>query len=429
MTKNPFWREDCEFVDLPPSVQELSIVLKRVESIGPKTSGSANEVCYGTVNIVLDQLERSKDHEEWLPIIDERQQTVGSMLVKVSHAELIALLAKEYEPLSEVLHRFPSGLTTLISAALPGQLRRLSEIFLNIFQGSGSAGDWLMALVEDEIDGIGSQNSIKKFRFSSRLKSNESMESATDRELLVRDMTKSLAGEANLLFRGNTLLTQSLEFHMRRLGREYLEEMLQEKIKEINDLNPDCEVDPSRLPHHTSSAELDQRWNRLILWTTEVWQCIAGSANELPSELRHILKYIRAVAEDRYGDFLRTVTYTAVSGFLFLRFICPAILSPKLFCLLRDHPRQRAQRTLTLIAKVLQKMANMSTFGKREEWMEPMNKFLTTQRPVFREYIDQVCSIPADRAVKSAPPSYSTPVTILGRLSPAAREASRAYPT
>lgn len=428
LTKNPFWREDCEFVDLPPSVQELSIVLKRVESIGPKTSGSANEVCYGTVNIVLDQLERSKDHEEWLPIIDERQQTVGSMLVKVSHAELIALLAKEYEPLSEVLHRFPSGLTTLISAALPGQLRRLSEIFLNIFQGSGSAGDWLMALVEDEIDGIGSQNSIKKFRFSSRLKSNESMESATDRELLVRDMTKSLAGEANLLFRGNTLLTQSLEFHMRRLGREYLEEMLQEKIKEINDLNPDCEVDPSRLPHHTSSAELDQRWNRLILWTTEVWQCIAGSANELPSELRHILKYIRAVAEDRYGDFLRTVTYTAVSGFLFLRFICPAILSPKLFCLLRDHPRQRAQRTLTLIAKVLQKMANMSTFGKREEWMEPMNKFLTTQRPVFREYIDQVCSIPADRAVKSAPPSYSTPVTILGRLSPAAREGFPSLP-
>ncbi|KAJ6437183.1 GTPase activating protein (BUD2/CLA2) [Purpureocillium lavendulum] len=427
-TKNPFWREDCEFVDLPPSVQELSIVLKRVEVINSKGSASANEVCAGTVNIVLDQLERSKDHEEWLPIIDDRQQTVGSMLVKVSHAEHIALLTKEYEALSELLHRFPSGLTTLISAALPGQLRRLSDTFLNIFQGSGCAGDWLMALVEDEIDGIGSQNSIKKFRFSSRLKSNESMESATDRELIVRDMTKSLAGEANLLFRGNTLLTQSLEFHMRRLGREYLEDMLQVKIKEINDINPDCEVDPSKLPHHTSSAELDQRWNRLILWTTEIWQCIAGSANELPSELRHILKYIRAVAEDRYGDFLRTVTYTAVSGFLFLRFICPAILSPKLFCLLRDHPRQRAQRTLTLIAKVLQKMANMSTFGKREEWMEPMNKFLTTQRPVFREYIDQVCSIPADRAVKSAPPSYSTPVTILGRLSPAAREGFPSLP-
>ena len=431
-TKNPYWREDCEFVDLPPTVEELSVVLKRVEGTSEVAAKSAvvsaHEVVWGTVNIILDQLERGKDHEEWFQIMDDEQQPIGSMLIKVSHAEHVALLAKEYEPLSEVLHRFPSGLTTMISAALPGQLRRLSEAFLNIFQASGFAGDWLMALVEDEIDGIGNQASIKKFRFSSRLRSNESMESAPDRELLVRDMGKSLAGEANLLFRGNTLLTQSLEFHMRRLGTEYLDQVLQEKINDINELNLDCEVDPSKLPPHTSASDLDQRWHRLILLTTELWRCISTSANQLPGELRHILKYIRAVAEDRYGDFLRTVTYTSVSGFLFLRFICPAILSPKLFGLLRDHPHPRAQRTLTLIAKVLQKMSNMSTFGKREEWMEPMNKFLTTQRPVFRDYIDQVCGIPAERTAKTVPASYSTPVTILGRLDPIAREGFPSLP-
>lgn len=435
-TKNPYWREDCEFVDLPHTVQEVSVVLKRTDGT-PDTMppalpagrlGISQEHLYGTVHIALDKLQRGKDHEDWLQILDDNQQTIGSMLIKISHAEQIALLAKEYEPLSETLHRFPSGLTTMISASLPGQLRRLSEIFLNIFQASGNAGDWLMALVEDEIDGIGSQTSIKKFRFSSRLKSNESIESASDRELLVRDMGKSLAGEANLLFRGNTLLTQSLEFHMRRLGMEYLEEVLQDKIAEINDLNPDCEVDTSRIPHCTG-ADIDQRWNRLIQYTTEVWHCISESAHSLPGELRHILKYIRAVAEDRYGDFLRTVAYTAVSGFLFLRFICPAILSPKLFGLLRDHPRPRAQRTLTLIAKVLQKMSNMSTFGKREEWMEPMNRFLTSQRPVFRDYIDQVCGIPAERGgVKSVPAAYSTPITMLGRLGPTAKEGFPSLP-
>ncbi|KAG6024183.1 hypothetical protein E4U40_003444 [Claviceps sp. LM458 group G5] len=438
-TKNPYWREDCEFTDLPHTVQEVSVVLKRtdgnsdVASAVAASNGSGRldaiqEHLYGTVHIALDKLQRGKDHEDWLQILDERQQTIGSMLIKISHAEQISLLSKEYEALSETLHRFPSGLTTMISAWLPGQLRRLAEIFLNIFQASGKAGEWLMALVEDEIDGIGSQTSIKKFRFSRRVKSDESIESASDRELLVRDMGKSLAGEANLLFRGNTLLTQSLEFHMRRLGVEYLEEVLQEKIIEINEVNPDCEVDTSRLPH-AGSADLDQRWNRLIHYTREIWLCIAESARLLPDELRHILKYIRAVAEDRYGDFLRTVAYTAVSGFLFLRFICPAILSPKLFGLLRDHPRPRAQRTLTLIAKVLQKMSNMSTFGKREEWMEPMNRFLTTQRPVFRDYIDQVCGIPAERErLKSAPAAYSTPITMLGRLGPTAREGSLSLP-
>ncbi|PFH61139.1 hypothetical protein XA68_18146 [Ophiocordyceps unilateralis] len=487
-TRNPFWREDCEFSDLPPTVRELTIVLKRVvDGSGSKHGGGepasrkgsassgagaevVDEVVCGIVNIGLDELERGKDLEEWRQITDERQQAVGSMLVKVSLTENVALLAKEYEPLSELLHRFPTGLTTMISAALPGQLRRLSETFLDIFQASGSASSWLMALVEDEMDGIGSQTTMKKFRFGSRLRSGESGESSpvsspsaaaaaggtqtfptppntavstaassknTDRELLVRDMSRSLAGEANLLFRGNTLLTQSLEFHMRRLGAEYLAEVLRDKIVELDELDPDCEVDPSRLPHlhghhhssHSVAAEMDQRWNRLMLLTTEIWRRVADSADRLPAELRHILKYIRAVAEDRYGDFLRTVTYTAVSGFLFLRFICPAILSPKLFGLLRDHPRPRAQRTLTLIAKVLQKMSNMSVFGKREEWMEPMNKFLSAQRPVFRDYIDRVCGIPVERAgVVNQPPSYRTPETILKRLGPDAREGSPSLP-
>ncbi|KAM5383246.1 hypothetical protein ACJA88_003779 [Fusarium oxysporum] len=383
------------------------------------------EFVVGAVDISLDQLDRGKDSEQWLQIFDEKHQSVGQMLVKVNHDEHVVLLSKEYQPLTDLLHRFPAGLTNQVSAVLPGQLRRLAELFLNIFQVSGSASEWLMALVEDEIDGIGNQTTMKKYRFSSRLKSNDSIDAATDRELIVRDMSKSLAGEANLLFRGNSLLTQSLEFHMRRLGKEYLEEILQEKLFEINEINPDCEVDPSKIPHE---SDLDQHWTVLIHYTTEVWKCIANSANRLPPELRHILKYIRAVAEDRYGDFLRTVTYTSVSGFLFLRFICPAILSPKLFNLLRDHPRPHAQRTFTLIAKALQKLANLSNFGKREEWMEPMNRFLNVQRQSVRDYIDQVCSIPADRNANFVPAGYSTPVTILGRLSPTSKEGFPSLP-
>lgn len=438
-TKNPFWRDDCEFIDLPPSLPKLSVVLKRVDGIPDAPShlspvstfrpSATAETIFGTVDLSLRPSDAgSKDNELWHQIQDDKQESIGSMLIRVAYDEHVVLLAKEYEPLSQLLHNFPTGLTTLIAAALPGQLRRLAELFINIFQVSGKAGDWLMTMIEDEIDGVGNQANIKKYRFGGRLKSNESIESSTtDRELIVRDMSKSLAGEANLLFRGNTLLTQALEFHMRRLGKEFLEETLLDKLSEINDLNPDCEVDPSKLASH-SNMELEQHWNRLLDITTEVWQCIAASAKKIHPELRHILKYVRAVAEDRYYDFLRSVAYTSVSGFLFLRFICPAILSPKLFGLLRDHPRPRAQRTFTLIAKALQKMANLSTFGKREEWMEPMNRFLNTQRTVFKDYIDHVCDIPAERGPQNLPPSYSTPVTILNRLGPTAREGFPSLP-
>jgi hypothetical protein len=66
-----------------------------------------------------------------------------------------------------------------------------------------------------------------------------------------------------------------------------------------------------------------------------MWKSIHASASRCPSELRLIFRHIRACAEDRYGDYLRTVTYSSVSGFLFLRFFCPAILNPQLFGLLK----------------------------------------------------------------------------------------------
>ncbi|PKS05788.1 hypothetical protein jhhlp_007617 [Lomentospora prolificans] len=436
-TKNPFWREDCEFYDLPPSFPYLSVILKRVEgnmesvthqlqaSLGLPRTGNLTEVVCGAVDLPVEELERGKDHEEWLQILDDRQQNIGTMFVKIHHEELVVLLSKEYQPLSELLHRFPSGLTSQIAEVMPHSLRRLSELFLNIFQVSGMASEWLMALVEDEIDGIGNQAPIKTYRFSKRLRSSESLDSASDREQIVRDMSRSLTGEANLLFRGNSLLTQSLEFHMRRLGKEYLEDVLLDKIFEINEINPSCEVDPSRLQ---DGDNLQHNWTQLIQLTTEVWDCIAASTNRLPPELRHILKYIRAVAEDRYGDFLRTVSYTSVSGFLFLRFICPAILSPKLFGLLRDHPRPRAQRTLTLIAKALQALSNLTTFGQKESWMEPMNKFLGSHRQAVKEFIDHICSIPAERSTNPVPASYSTPITIQGRLSSISREGFPSLP-
>ncbi|KAH6655560.1 hypothetical protein BKA67DRAFT_507871, partial [Truncatella angustata] len=430
-TSKPFWREAVQFSELPTTLPYLSIVLKRVDgnldsfshqlqaSLGLPKTGNLSETMCGAVDIPLDRLERGKDHEQWHQIQDEKNESIGSMFVKVNLEEFVVLMADDYKPLSDLLHKFSLGLPSQIAAAMPQQLRRLAEIFINVFQASTRSVEWLLVLVEEEIDGISGQNTMKKMRFSRRMKSNDSNNSASDRELIVRDMGKSLAGEANLLFRGNTLLTQALEFHMRRLGKEYLEEVLSDKIFEINEINPDCEVDPSRISHH---VDINQHWSQLMQLTTEVWQCIAISANKLPAELRQILKYIRAVAEDRYGDFLRTVTYTSVSGFLFLRFICPAILNPKLFGLLRDNPRPRAQRTLTLVAKGLQALGNLSTFGKKESWMEPMNKFLNNQRQPFKDFVDAICSIPTERATIPLPATYMTPITILGRLSKPARE-------
>ncbi|KAL2071687.1 hypothetical protein VTL71DRAFT_12922 [Oculimacula yallundae] len=435
-TRNPFWREDCEFLDLPVQLPSLSIVLKQLEqpmglghgflsSSNAHVTGPAVDIICGTVEIQLDKLDRGKDNEAWWPILDDQQDPVGEIFLRIRHDELVVLLAKDYQPISELLHNFSSGLTVQIAQIVPTSLRTLAETLMNIFQVSGHSLEWLSALVEDEIDGLGREQPNRRPRWSRRVGSNESYISVSDREQTVRDTSKSLQGEANLLFRGNSLLTQALDFHMRRLGKEYLEDVLSAKITEINALNPDCEVDPSRI---SNGDDLDKNWKLLTTLTTDIWESIAGSAKRCPPEIRQVLKYVRACTEDRYGDYLRTVEYTSVSGFLFLRFFCPALLNPKLFGLLRDHPQPKAQRTLTLIAKSLQALANLSHFGQKESWMEPMNSFLARHRQGVKDFLDTVCDIPAERNNFPLPASYSTPSTILSRLPPTSREGFPSLP-
>ena len=163
-TRNPFWREDCEFLDLPAHLPRLSIVLKRIEhaditnhgllsSSGVHVPDHQTEVICGTVDVPIEKLQRSKGSEAWWPILDEQQEPHGEIFLKLGHDELVVLLAKDYQPISELLHSFGSGLTVQIAQAIPNRLRNLSEILMNIFQVSGHAGEWLKGLVEDEIDG------------------------------------------------------------------------------------------------------------------------------------------------------------------------------------------------------------------------------------------------------------------------------------
>jgi hypothetical protein len=83
---------------------------------------------------------------------------------------------------------------------------------------------------------------------------------------------------------------------------------------------------------------------------------------------------------------------------------------------------------LTLIAKALQGLANMTTFGSKEPWMEPMNKFLLSNRAAFKEFIDTICAIPAERPTQIVTPSYATPIQILSRLPPTSREGFPSLP-
>jgi hypothetical protein len=356
-TSTPFWREDFTFADLPPVLSNVSVLFKTPNPAqkdwtliahGPYNLDaqsnptnilddlevSSRDAACGRVDLRLDELEPGTDNEKWWPIIDDRDQHVGEMYMKVRLEETVVLMSHEYEPMSELLHTFTNNLTINMVQLLPTELTQLSNLLLNIFQVSGQATDWIAALVEDEIDGFGKDTSATRMRYTSRIHSDDSKESAQDREVIVRDLGRSATIEANLLFRGNSLLTKALDLHMRRLGKAYLEETIGDRLRDVEESDPDCEVDPIRVQR---ADDLDRNWRNLISLTSLFWKAIASSASRCPPELRRIFRHVRACAEDRYGDFLRSVTYSSVSGFLFLRFFCPAILNPKLFGLMKGR--------------------------------------------------------------------------------------------
>lgn len=70
----------------------------------------------------------------------------------------------------------------------------------------------------------------------------------------------------------------------------------------------------------------------------------------------------------------------------------------------------------------------MAKFGTKETWMEPMNKFLTSATPEFRDFVDEICSINTSQSSTSVEPQYGAPNQIKGRLPPASREGLPSLP-
>ncbi|EPS36167.1 hypothetical protein H072_10250 [Dactylellina haptotyla CBS 200.50] len=436
------WMEQFEFNELPSQLNFIEVVLKQRTVKHKKDRGhtSSNGTLskysviagdtIGIVNIDLNQLEYDTESEVWWPISSisrHLEVPIGEVLLKLRKEELVVLMMDEYKPLLELLQDFRNGLTLQIGQAVSMDLRRLSHTLLQIFQVSGKSVDWLMTLAEAEISGHHKEDNVVKYNFPipGVTTDAEVQLSQAKPEQQKMDPAKRAQMEANLLFRGNSLLTKAVEAHMKRYGKEYMDETIGEHVKRIAEDDIYLEVDPMKCK---SADEIRHNWKLLNNLVRTVWHSIYTSPHKCPIEVKKILFHIRMLVEEKFGGIIEGPTYSSVSGFLFLRFFCPAIMNPKLFGILKDHPGTHAQRTLTLLAKSLQGLANMTTFGVKEPWFEPMNEFLNEHSSEFKKFIDVISAAPPEVINFQVPPSYATPITIQARLGQASKEGFPSLP-
>jgi len=203
-------------------------------------------------------------------------------------------------------------------------------------------------------------------------------------------ITKEVEGttDATTLFRGNTCATKLMSQFVKMTGGNFFAETVNSHILEVIKEPIGYEVDPDKI---SPGEDVIKNMQKLISTTKRFLDSIIDSFNNsFPLAFRLISNHLRAEVEKKFPQ----SKYTAIGGFVFLRFFCPGIMFPDSQGLIEGEVDANSRRALTLISKSLQNLSNGIEFGKKEAYMEEMNTFIRQNLPVVHDFFDKVSTLP-----------------------------------
>ncbi|XP_018534031.1 ras/Rap GTPase-activating protein SynGAP isoform X1 [Lates calcarifer] len=352
-----FWGEFFELDNLP-CVSQITLHLFREED--PKKKRHSRDESslqpLGSVPIPLADIRGRTYQEKWYPITPYKASgTAGnkellgpqaSLRIKARFQNLQVLPMEKYKEFAEyVTVDYVEMCRSLEPLLNVKEKEELAGALVHVLQSIGKAKEFLIDLGSAEVERLGEKEA--------------------------------------LIFRENTLATKAIDEYMKLVGQKYLIDTLGDFITRLYASVENCEVDPRKCP----ASELANNQKHLRETCDEVVQKIIEIHGPFPEELNKIFSSWAELCEDQGRP---EIGQRLISASLFLRFLCPAILSPSLFGLTQSYPEPNTLRTLTLTAKVIQNLANFTLFGEKEEYMLFMNEFLQQHWDGMRGFLQTV---------------------------------------
>ncbi|KAM9792742.1 RAS protein activator like-3 [Neosynchiropus ocellatus] len=350
-----FWGEFFELDNLP-CISQVILHLFREEDPKKKrhSRDEFNLHPLGSVAISLADIRGRSYQEKWYPIVPFKPLVGGkdllgsqaSLRIKARFQNLKVLPMEKYKEFAEyVTVDYVDMCKSLEPLLNVKEKEELAGALVHVLQSIGKAKVFLIDLGNAEVQRQGQKEA--------------------------------------LIFRENTLATKAIDEYMKLVGQKYLINTIGDFIARLYATVESCEVDPRKC----SPAELSNNQRHLRDSCDEVVRKITDIHSPFPEELHEIFSSWVELCEDlgrpQIGQHL-------ISASLFLRFLCPAILSPSLFGLTQAYPEPNTLRALTLTAKVIQNLANFTLFGEKEEYMLFMNDFLEQHWEGMRGFLRTV---------------------------------------
>jgi len=207
------------------------------------------------------------------------------------------------------------------------------------------------------------------------------------KEAITHDIRKITMGET--MFREMSLSTRMLSIYLEMEdGREYLRSTVLGLLTTISSLEHSMEVSPNSA--FGNKINIKANHDKILEISQTFLDQVLSSASRVPIVFRELLYHTK----ERVDRVFPNMTHAVIGGFVFLRFLCPAIVSPQKYGLVQKPLDNNSLRVCVLLTKLLQSVSNGVEFdGSKEDYMQRLNPFIKKNRLYVNVFFDNLTQI------------------------------------